>query len=480
MLQCLIASRKEATGGYYVVSSTVSDTPPQDAMERNVLGKVAKRLIPFIAILYAFNILDRTNIGIAALTMKTDLGFSDTIYGIGAGMFFIGYFFFEAPSNLILEKVGARIWIARIMFTWGAISAGMMFVPNQFWFYTMRFLLGVAEAGFYPGMILYLTYWFPTAQRAQAVARFVAVSAIVGVVGGPLSGLLLKLDGIGGLKGWQWLFLLEGIPSCLLGFVVLYYMTDRPEKANWLTDNERGWLIGRLAREREHRDKQHGISLWEAFKNPSILHFCAIFFLYVSAGYGLQFFNPQIFKALTTWDSQKISFLIALPGLAGAFAMLLSAAHSDKTCERKYHVAFGASLGAVGILIAALSTNPYLTLAALTVFSIGSGICQGPFWAMPTSMLTGAAAAGGIAFINSVGNLGGFAGPFAMGWLKDRTHSYQAGLFVLAGMMVGCALLAAVARHSPADERAARGASGGHSEGMPVVDEAMPTMPSEA
>ncbi|MBC8138517.1 MAG: MFS transporter [Fibrella sp.] len=447
-------------------------------MERNVLGKVAKRLIPFIAILYAFNILDRTNIGIASLTMKPDLGFSDLVYGTGAGMFFIGYFFFEAPSNLILEKVGARLWIARIMFTWGAISAGMMFVTTDFWFYTMRFLLGVAEAGFYPGMILYLTYWFPTAQRAQAVARFVAVSAVVGVVGGPISGALLGLNGIGGLKGWQWLFLLEGIPSCLLGFAVLYYMTDRPEKAHWLSDSERGWLIGRLAQEREHRDKQHGLSLWQALKSPAILHFCAIFFLYVSAGYGLGFFTPQIFKALTKWDSQTISFVVALPGLAGAFAMILSAAHSDRTCERKYHVAFGAALGAVGIAIAALSGNPYLTIAALVVFSIGSGICQGPFWAMPTSMLSGAAAAGGIAFINSVGNLGGFAGPFAMGWLKDATGSYQVGLFVLAGMMLGAALLAAAARHSPEEERAARGVCGTDSEGMPLVDEAMPTLPS--
>ena len=421
-----------------------------EAMERATLGKVARRLIPFIALIYAFNILDRTNIGVASLTMKPDLGFSNTVYGFGAGMFFIGYFFFEAPSNLILEKVGARIWIARIMFTWGLISSAMMFVTTPFWFYTTRFLLGVAEAGFYPGMILYLTYWFPTAQRAQAVARFVAVSAIVGVVGGPLSGLLLGLDGLGGLKGWQWLFLLEGIPSCLLGFLVLSYMTDRPEKAHWLTDRERVWLIQKLAAEATQREEKHGLTLRQAFQSPKILHFCAIFFLYVSAGYGLGFFTPQIFKAQTTWSDQFIALVSALPGLAGALAMLLSAAHSDKTGERKYHVAFGAALGAFGIVLVALSGDPFFTLGALVVVSIGTGICQGPFWAMPTSMLTGAAAAGGIAFINSVGNLGGFAGPAAMGKLKDLTNSYQTGLFVLAGMLLGAAILSALVRQSKA------------------------------
>lgn len=423
-----------------------TDYSAESATGRAILGKVARRLIPFIALIYAFNILDRTNIGIASLTMKSDLGFSDTIYGFGAGMFFIGYFFFEAPSNLILERVGARIWIARIMFTWGLVSSAMMFVTTPFWFYAMRFLLGVAEAGFYPGMILYLTYWFPTAQRAQAVARFVAVSAIVGVVGGPLSGALLWMDGIWGLKGWQWLFMLEGLPSCLLGFVVLSYMTDKPHKAQWLADEEKVWLIGTLAAEATEREAKHGLSLKDAFKNPLMLRFCLLFFLYVSAGYGLGFFTPQIFKAQTNWTPQFISLMTALPGLAGALAMLLSAAHSDKTGERKYHVAFGAALGAVGICLIAISPNPYLTLAAMTVTSIGTGICQGPFWAMPTSMLTGAAAAGGIAFINSVGNLGGFVGPVAMGRLKDYTHSYQAGLFVLAAMLLGAAILSATTR----------------------------------
>jgi ACS family tartrate transporter-like MFS transporter len=432
--------------------------------EQAVMRKVARRLIPFIALIYAFNILDRTNISIASLTMKPDLGFSTLIYGIGAGMFFIGYFFFEVPSNLILERVGARVWIARIMFTWGAVSAAMMFVRTPMQFYVMRFLLGVAEAGFYPGMILYLTYWFPTAQRAQAVARFVAVSAIVGVLGGPLSGLLLALDGMGGLKGWQWLFLLEGLPSCLLGFVVLRYMTDRPEKAHWLNEQERAWLIRRLAGERSHREKHHGLSLKQAFASPRILHFCAIFFLYVSAGYGMSFFVPQILKSLTegSWSDQKIALVAALPGLVGAVSMLLGAAHSDRTCERKYHVAVGYAVGAVGILLTALSLalgNPFLTLAALVLISLGRDSAQGPFWAMPTSMLTGAAAAGGIALINSVGNLGGFAGPFLMGWLKDRTGGFQTGLFTLAGMLVGGSVLALLARHSPALELEAAAAA---------------------
>lgn len=438
------------------VNVETSPSAPEEVMERAVLGKVARRLIPFIALIYAFNILDRTNIGVASLTMKPDLGLSDTVYGLGAGMFFIGYFFFEVPSNLILERVGARIWIARIMFTWGAVSAAMMFVTTPFWFYVMRFLLGVAEAGFYPGMILYLTYWFPTVQRAQAVARFVAVSAIVGVVGGPLSGALLGMDGILGLKGWQWLFLLEGLPSCLLGFAVLRYMTDRPEKAEWLHEEERSWLISRLARERAHRDLHHGLSFRQALASPLLLHFCALFFFYVSAGYGMSFFVPQILKAQTSWTDQQIALAAALPGLAGAIAMLMSAAHSDRTCERKYHVAVGAAVAAVGIVLTAISSNPVFTMAALVIVSLGNGACQGPFWAMPTSMLSGAAAAGGIAFINSVGNLGGFAGPALMGRLKDVTQGYQAGLFVLAGMLLTASVLALLAHHSPALELANR------------------------
>ncbi|MDX1931986.1 MAG: MFS transporter [Capsulimonadales bacterium] len=433
-----------------------SDAVSGETLERTVLAKITRRLIPFIALIYAFNILDRTNIGIASLTMKKDLAFSDTVYGLGAGMFFIGYFFFEVPSNLILEKIGARIWIARIMFTWGAISAGMMFVTTPFSFYAMRFLLGVAEAGFYPGMILYLTYWFPTVQRAQAVARFVAVSAVVGVLGGPLSGLLLGMDGFWGLKGWQWLFVLEGLPSCLLGFAVLRYLTDRPEQAEWLRPEEREWLLGRLARERRHREKHHGLSLAQALKNRDLLHYCAIFFLYVSVGYGLGFFVPQIFKSQTNWSDQWIALMAALPGLAGAVAMQIGAAHSDRTCERKYHMAFGTAVGAVGVVMAALSHNPYFTLLALVIINLGNGSCQGPFWAMPTSMLTGAAAAGGIAFINSVGNLGGFVGPYLMGLLKDATRDYRAGLFTLAALLFGASILSLFARHDPAQERAAR------------------------
>ena len=388
-------------------------------MQEATLRKVSRRLIPFIALLYAFNILDRTNISVAALTMKPDLQFSDTIYGLGAGIFFLGYFLFEVPSNLILEKVGARVWIARILFTWGAVSAAMLFVKTPLQFYSMRFLLGVAEAG------------------------FVAVSALVGIIGGPLSGLLLGLDGQLGMKGWQWLFLLEGLPSCLLGIVALRFLTDRPKKATWLTDDERGWLIGQLAKERKEREEtHHHLSLRDALRSPRLLHFAMIFLLYVSAGYGVGFFVPQIYKAQTNWSAQTIALVAALPGIAGAISMLLSAAHSDRTGERKYHVAFGTTLAAIGVTGVALSPSPYLTLTALIVAEFGRGIVQGPFWAMPTSLLSGAAAAGGIAVINSIGNLGGFVGPYAMGWLKDKTQSYQTGLFLLAGLLIGSTILA--------------------------------------
>lgn len=423
-------------------------------MERTVLSKVAKRLIPFIALLYAFNILDRTNISIASLTMKPDLGFSDTVYGLGAGIFFLGYFIFEIPSNLILEKVGARVWIARILFTWGAVSAAMLLVKTAPWFYVMRFLLGIAEAGFYPGIILYLTYWFPTVQRAQAVARFVAVSAIVGVLGGPLSGQLLRLDGLLGMHGWQWLFLLEGLPSCILGFFALKYLTDKPENATWLHDEERKWLVQKLASEKSEREETHKhLSLLDALKSPKLLHFAAIFLLYVSAGYGVSFFVPQIFKAQTDWSNGKIAFLSALPGLVGAASMLWSAHHSDKTGERRLHVATGAGIAAVGVVCIAFSPNPILTLLAMALAELGRGIVQGPFWAMPTSVLSGAAAAGGIAFINSIGNLGGFVGPFAMGWLRDRTNGYQAGLLLLAVLLVGASILAVLVRIEPSSRR---------------------------
>ena len=426
-----------------------------NAMERIVLGKVAKRLIPFIALLYAFNILDRTNIGVASLQMKPDLGFSDTVYGLGAGIFFLGYFIFEIPSNLILEKVGARLWITRILFTWGVVSAAMMFVKTAGWFYFMRFLLGIAEAGFYPGIILYLTYWFPTVQRAQAVARFVAVSAIVGVLGGPVSGQLLRLDGLGGLQGWQWLFLLEGLPSCLLGFVAIRWLTDSPEKAEWLTGEERQWLVEKLASERQVREDTHKhLSLLDALKSPRLMHFAFLFFLYVSAGYGVSFFAPLIFKGMTTWTDQKISFLTALPGLVGACSMLWSAHHSDKTGERRLHVASGAAIAAVGVVLLALARDPYLALGAMAFAELGRGIVQGPFWAMPTSLLSRAAAAGGIALINSIGNLGGFVGPKAMGWLKDQTGGYQTGLFLLSGLLVGAAVLAVLVPKAPAPQEA--------------------------
>jgi MFS family permease len=373
-------------------------------------------------------------------------------------MFFVGYILLEVPSNLILERVGARVWIARIMFTWGVISSAMLFVRTPFQFYSMRFLLGLAEAGFYPGMILYLTYWFPTAQRARAVARFVAVSAVVGVLGGPVSGLLLGMNGWLGLKGWQWLFLIEGIPSCLLGFAVLRYLTDRPEQARWLKPAERDWLIVRLTAERQHRQRRLSLSFADALKHPDLLLYAAIFFLYLCAGSGLGFFVPQILKAQTTWTDQQIASAGALPGLAGAVAMLVAASLSDRTCERKRYFAAGAAFAAVGIALTALSPAPWFTLAALVWVSIGSGICQGPFWAMPTSMLTGAAAAGGIAFINSLGNLGQFAGPFLMGRLKDVTGEYEAGLFALAATMLMAGMLTLRARHDPAHERATRAA----------------------
>src|SRR5438067_7916086 len=297
-------------------------------------------------LLYVVNILDRVNFGIAVLTMKKDLGFSDEVYGLGAGIFFVGYFFFEVPSNVALERLGARLWIARIMLTWGVIASAMMFMHSAASYYTLRFLLGVAEAGFFPGMMLYLTYWFPNVARGQAAARFIIANTVANIIGGPLGAQFLKLDGMAGLHGWQWLFLMEGLPAVVLAFVVLAYMTDRPAKAHWLLPDEREWLMRTLAAEQAHRQKYHHMTLLQAFRYPRVLHLSALFFLNILAGSGLGFFANLILKQRTGWSDQHVLWINAIPSVLGAIALLLSAAHSDRSHERRLHVAFGLGLGA--------------------------------------------------------------------------------------------------------------------------------------
>ncbi|MES2465255.1 MAG: MFS transporter, partial [Armatimonadota bacterium] len=330
-------------------------------IERVVVSKMLLRLVPFLAILYVFAMLDRTNVNIAALTMKEDLRFSDAVYGFGAGIFFVGYFLFEIPSNLIMEKVGARRWIARIMVTWGIISACMMFVTTPMSFYVMRFLLGLAEAGFYPGVLLYLTYWVPAGSRAQILARFLAMNAILGLFGNPLGGLLLKLDGWHGLAGWQWLFLLEGLPSALMGFVVLKVLPDGPNHASWLTSHEKQWISDTLARESKSASRVQHMSWKVALTDPRIVSLCLIFILVSTGSNAVGFFSAQLIKSRSggLWSDSFVATIGIIPAIVGAVGMWLAATHSDRTGRRRLHVVLGYFIGGLGFLLCiALPTGP--------------------------------------------------------------------------------------------------------------------------
>jgi len=381
------------------------------------------------------------NVGFAALDMNRDLGFSAAVYGLGSGIFFVSYTLLEVPSNLMLARVGARVWIARIMLTWGLVSVGMAFVHNATTFYLLRFLLGAAEAGFFPGIIYYLTQWFPARERARAVALFMTGTAIAGVIGGPISSALLLLDGTWGLHGWQWLFVIEGIPALLLAPVVLRRLDDRPETATWLSETERTWLTTTLAAESRPRPDAHH-DLRAAFGSPRLWALAAIYFSIVLAIYGVSFWLPQILQALGTTSSATVALVSAIPYVAAAVAMVIVGGHSDRTGERRWHVALSALAGAAGFALAALvPTSLVLSLAALSLAAMGVWGTLGPFWALPTAFLTGRAAAGGVALVNSVANIGGFIGPTVVGYVRDATGSFAAGLWLLAaGLVVGAAI----------------------------------------
>ncbi len=423
--------------------------------EQAVLRKVTLRLIPFLFVLYILNILDRVNVGFASLQMQTALGLSDEVFGLGAGIFFIGYFLFEVPSNLMLKRVGARRWIARILISWGLISAGMMFVTAAWSFYLLRFLLGLAEAGFFPGIILYLSYWFPAQQRARAVARFMTGAAISGMIGAPLSGSILHtMDQVAGLAGWQWLFLLEGLPTVLLGFVALYYLTDRPEHAGWLTPAERTWLTERMAQEEQYREQRHGFTLSQTLANPRVWLLIALYFTVSMGSNSFGLYLPKLLaEQFPDFNKLQLGLLAAIPSTAAIISMVASARHSDLTGERRWHVAVMAFLAAAGWALAVELSSPWLVLAALTLAHLGMMSMLPPFWSLPTSFLSGTAAAGGIALINSVGNLGGFVGPFVIGRIKTGTNSYAGGLLFLAAAMLLGGCLALCARHDATLER---------------------------
>ncbi len=417
------------------------------------LSKVTWRVIPLLFLCYIVAYIDRINVGFAKLHLRTVLGVDEqafgSIYGLGAGLFFVGYFLFEVPSNLILHRVGARLWIARIMIVWGVVSMAMVFIHSVAVFYLMRFLLGAAEAGFFPGVILYLTYWYPARERARTVALFTLGGVVAGVVGSPLSGALLTLDGIGGLAGWQWLFLLEGIPAVAMGIVVYLLLPDRPRQARWLSTEEQNLLQARLDEEAAQPAQQGVHRLRDAFASRQVWLLCLMYFLLNVGGYGYELWLPSIIKSFSGQSDVMVGIINAIPYAVAGVAMFLAGRHSDRTGERRWHVAAGAFSSAIGFALSAHFQHPVLALAALALAFAGIKVMLGPFWAMGTTFLTGTAAAGGIALINSVGNLGGFFGPTLVGVIKDRTGSDVIALLFLGSALLLMGLLAVTVRVSP-------------------------------
>jgi len=424
--------------------------PTPGGFEAATYRKVGRRLIPLLFLSYVVAYLDRVNVGFAKLGMASDLGFSDTVYGLGAGIFFLGYFLFEVPSNVILQRVGPKLWIARIMIGWGLVSAATMLVTTAPAFYAMRFILGVAEAGFFPGIILYLTYWFPRSRRAGMTAAFMTAIAVAGVIGGPLSGWIMgSLGGLHGLAGWQWLFLLEGLPSSLVGIVVLLYLDNGPAAARWLTQPERALLLARL--EEDERQKQAEGPLRNtmagALSDVRVWILCAVYFGLALGIYGISFWLPQIIKDTITTDNVEIGIISAIPWLVAGLAMTWNGRQSDRSGERRLHTAGPAIVGGIALAVSALpGVGGWAGIAALTVATAGILSAMSSFWSIPTAILSSTAAAVGIAWINSVGNLAGYASPFLVGKVRDATHSMVAALGVLAAALVGSGLLVMVPR----------------------------------
>lgn len=416
---------------------------PADALERATVRRVGRRLVPFLLLLFVACYLDRVNVGFAALQMNRALGLSAAAYGLGAGVFFLGYCVLEIPSNLALARVGARRWIARIMISWGVISAATMLARGVGSFYLLRFLLGAAEAGFFPGVIYYLGEWFPARARARVIARFMVALPIAGIVSGPLSGALLGLQGRLGLAGWQWVFLVEGIPSILLGFVALAFLTDRPEDAAWLPEPERAWLVARLRGERERCLQRHAHGVRRALASGIVWRLGLLQGLSLTSGlYALGFWLPAIVKASSGASDLRVGVLSAVPYLTAAVGMVLIGAHSDRSGDRCAHIALCSLATALGFAASAFLHAPALALAALGLAAVGTFGAMGPFFALPAGFLTGDGAAAGIALINSLANVTGFAVPYGVGLLRDATGGYAAGLAALAFLPLAGAALA--------------------------------------
>jgi ACS family tartrate transporter-like MFS transporter len=438
-------------------SELAADAPVEPAaldaaQQRAILAAINWRLIPLLFFCYVIAYVDRINLGFAKLHLREVLGVNEAVfgavYGLGAGLFFIGYFLFEVPSNLMMQRIGARIWIARIMIVWGLVSMAMMFIKTVPVFYAMRFLLGAAEAGFFPGVILYLTYWYPAKERARTIALFATGGVVAGIVGSPISGAILGLDGTGGLAGWQWLFLLEALPAVIMGIVILFILPNGPQHVAWLSAPQKAWLRNRLAGEAgagrapEHR-------FMDVITSGRVWLLCLLYFLMNIGSYGYELWLPSIIKSFSGKSDAIVGWINAVPYVIAAIVMLLVGRYSDRTGERRRVVAAAAISSAVGFGLSAYFTNPFLALASLALAFAGIKSTIGPFWALTTSFLTGPAAAAGIALINSVGNLGGFAGPYVVGMTKDRTGSNLVALLFLGSALLCMGLLALTLRAVP-------------------------------
>jgi ACS family tartrate transporter-like MFS transporter len=420
--------------------------------EASALKKVRNRLIPFVALLYFAAFIDRVNISFAAAQMNRDLGFSAYVYGLGAGIFFAGYSLFEVPSNLILHKVGARRWLARIMITWAIIAGAMAIIKGAGGFYLLRFLLGVAEAGFFPGIVYYLTYWVPAAGRARLVGTFMTAIPISTALGGPISSAILRLDGDLGLSGWQWLFLTETIPSLVLGFVTLIYLPDTPAEAAWLTAEERQWLTRRLDTEKSCRGAPRRVTVLQALTSSRVLALSLCYFGVEIGLYGVILWIPQIFVHAGI-AAGRVGNAVAIPYATAAIVMVWWSRRSDRLKERVWHIAAAALVACLGLTASAwLVNSPLLSVVAISIGAAGTLAILPLFWTLPAAILDGAAAAGAFALINALGNVGGFAGPFAIGWIKDATGSFTWGLLAVAGSVLLTGILAVLIGHDSAAE----------------------------
>ncbi|GAB3293310.1 MFS transporter [Epidermidibacterium keratini] len=434
----------------------MTQAPAESPALQSALKKATRRLMPFLILLYFINYLDRTNIGFAGPGgMNEELGLTATAFGFAAGIFFFGYLLLEVPSNLALHKFGARRWIARIMVSWGIVAAAMAFVPNAGWLYVLRFLLGVAEAGFFPGIILYLTFWFPERQRARATALFMVAIPLSSAIGAPLSSALIEYThGLFGLSGWRSMFLLEGIPAIIVGVICWFYLTDRPQDAKWLEPDEREALGAKIESEESSRHGQFHVSIRESLTKGRVWALAFVYFGIVYGLYALGFFLPTIVAGFeeqfgTSYTLMERGLIVAIPYVIGAVAMVWWSRHGDRTGERTWHVAGPAIMGGIAIPIALYLNSPFAAMVAVTVCAVGVLCALPAFWSLPTAFLAGAAAASGIALINSVGNTAGFAAPYITGWLSDLTGSQNTGLWVVGFAMIAAAIIAILLRAKP-------------------------------